>query len=99
VSTTTTVDPGVISAMQTWGPVVIPVVVGLIVGAFGRLLPQWRGIAAWRTLLSAVVGAFLGSKIADFVRLPDWSLLFMVVVAILGILVVTPAYRRKFARS
>jgi uncharacterized membrane protein YeaQ/YmgE (transglycosylase-associated protein family) len=99
VSTNPAVNPVVISAIRTYFPIVSAIVVGLIVGAIGhRVVQRRQGIPASRTILSAIAGAFGGTAIAALAGVPTWGLLFQVGMAVLAVVVVTPAYRRRFAR-
>ncbi|WP_433288099.1 GlsB/YeaQ/YmgE family stress response membrane protein [Pseudonocardia sp. CA-142604] len=99
MSTTTAINPAGIHAIQTLSPILSAIVVGLVIGAIGRMYAsRRRGIPAWRSILDAVVGAFGGTAIAHLVGLSNWALLFQVVMATLAVFIVTPAYRRRFAR-
>jgi len=99
VSTTSTINPAVISAIQTYFPILTAIVIGLVIGGIGqKFASRRRGIPAWRSILDAMVGAFGGTAIAHLLGLPTWALLFQIVMATLAVFVVTPAYRRRFAR-
>jgi len=74
------------------------IVVGLIIGALGRLLvPGKQNIPIWLTLLIGVVAAFVGTFLAslfgwDDTRGVDWLELFLqVVVAAFGVILVMRA--------
>lgn len=69
------------------------------IGGIGqKYASRRRVIPAWRSILDAVAGAFGGTAIAHLAGLPTWALLFQIVMATLAVFVVTPAYRRRFAR-
>ncbi|BFU46399.1 GlsB/YeaQ/YmgE family stress response membrane protein [Krasilnikovia sp. MM14-A1004] len=81
-------------------------IVGLIIGALGRLVvPGRQNIPIWLTMVIGVVAALLGTVIARAVgvadtRGMDWTeLLFQVVLAAIGVaLVVGAAGRRGITR-
>ncbi|GAA1201295.1 GlsB/YeaQ/YmgE family stress response membrane protein [Pseudonocardia alaniniphila] len=92
MTTTTAIDPALFAILTA-------LVIGLVIGGVGRKYASRRqGIPAWRSILDAVVGAFGGTAIAHLIGLPTWALFFQVVMATLAVFVVTPAYRRRFAR-
>ncbi|GAA3044798.1 hypothetical protein GCM10010464_06290 [Pseudonocardia yunnanensis] len=99
MSTTSTINPAVIPAIQIYFPILTAIIIGLVIGGIGqKFSSRRRGIPAWRSILDAIVGAFGGTAIAHLAGLPTWALLFQIVMATLAVLVVTPAYRRRFAR-
>ncbi len=99
MSTTSAINPAVIPAIQTYFPILTAIVIGLVVGGIGQnFASRRRGIPAWRSILDSIVGAFGGTAIAHLLGLPTWALLFQIVMATLAVFVVTPAYRRRFAR-
>ncbi|NMO51722.1 GlsB/YeaQ/YmgE family stress response membrane protein [Actinoplanes sp. TBRC 11911] len=72
------------------------IIVGLIIGALGRLVvPGKQNIPIWLTLLIGVVAAFIGTFLAslfgwDETRGIDWLELFLqVIVAALGVLLIS----------
>nr|WP_296071888.1 GlsB/YeaQ/YmgE family stress response membrane protein [uncultured Actinoplanes sp.] len=74
------------------------IIVGLIIGALGRLVvPGKQNIPIWLTLLIGVVAAFVGTFLAsmfgwDDTRGVDWLELFLqVVVAAFGVMLVMRA--------
>jgi hypothetical protein len=80
-------------------PILTAIVIGLVIGGIGPKYASCRRvIPAWRSILVAVAGAFGGTAIAHLTGLPTWALLFQIVMATLAVFVVTPAYRRRFAR-
>jgi uncharacterized membrane protein YeaQ/YmgE (transglycosylase-associated protein family) len=77
------------------------IIVGLIIGALGRLVvPGKQKIPIWLTLLIGVVAAFVGTFLAsmfgwDDTRGVDWlELVLQVVVAAFGVMLVTRARAR-----
>jgi uncharacterized membrane protein YeaQ/YmgE (transglycosylase-associated protein family) len=99
VSTTSAINPAVIPAIQTYFPILTAIVIGLVIGGIGqKFATRRRGIPAWRSILDSIVGAFGGTAIAQLIGLPTWALLFQIAMATLAVFVVTPAYRRRFAR-
>ena len=80
------------------------IVVGLVIGALGRLVvPGKQNIPIWLTLLIGVVAAFIGTFLAslfgwDETRGVDWlELVLQVVVAAFGVLLLSR--RREVAKS
>ncbi len=74
------------------GDVVFLVVVGLVVGALGRLaVPGKDPMPIWLTILVGLVGAFAGGAIAVLIGLDSgWIFILSVLVATLIVI----AYRR-----
>ncbi|WP_229401808.1 GlsB/YeaQ/YmgE family stress response membrane protein [Micromonospora okii] len=78
------------------------IIIGLIVGALGRLVvPGKQHIPIWLTLLIGVVAAILGTFVAaalgvDDTRGIDWiELLIQVVFAAIGVSIAAGAYGRR----
>jgi uncharacterized membrane protein YeaQ/YmgE (transglycosylase-associated protein family) len=86
--------------------IITALIVGLIIGALGRLVvPGRQNIPIWLTLVIGVVAALLGTVIARAVGVAntkgiDWiELLFQVVLAAIGVaLVAGLASRRRLTR-
>ncbi|MEH0971460.1 GlsB/YeaQ/YmgE family stress response membrane protein [Micromonospora sp. CPCC 205546] len=81
------------------------IIIGLIIGALGRLVvPGKQSIPIWLTLLIGVVAAILGTLVAgalgvDDTRGIDWiELAIQVVFAAIGVAVVAGAYGRRRIR-
>jgi uncharacterized membrane protein YeaQ/YmgE (transglycosylase-associated protein family) len=77
------------------------IVIGLIVGALGRLVvPGKQNISIWLTMLIGVVAAFVGTLIAGLVGVADtggidWiELALQVALAAAGVALVAGARRR-----
>ncbi len=78
------------------------VVIGLIIGALGRLVvPGKQHIAIWLTLVIGVVAALVGTAIAAAVGVADtggvdWiELILQVALAAVGVALVTGAQSRR----
>ncbi|MEV4642554.1 GlsB/YeaQ/YmgE family stress response membrane protein [Actinoplanes sp. NPDC049548] len=86
--------------------IITALIVGLIIGALGRLVvPGKQNIPIWLTMVIGVVAALLGTVIARAVGLADtdgldWTeLLFQVVLAAIGVaLVAGIGGRRGYSR-
>jgi uncharacterized membrane protein YeaQ/YmgE (transglycosylase-associated protein family) len=86
--------------------IITALIVGLIIGALGRLVvPGRQNIPIWLTLVIGVVAALLGTVIARAVGVAntkgiDWiELLFQVVLAAIGVaLVAGIGSRRRLTR-
>ena len=81
-------------------------VIGLIIGALGRLVaPGRQNLPIWLTLLVGVAAALLGSAIAaalgvDQTRGIDWiELIIQVLLAAVGVSVVAGVYARRGTRG
>jgi uncharacterized membrane protein YeaQ/YmgE (transglycosylase-associated protein family) len=80
------------------------IIIGLIIGALGRLVvPGKQSMPIWMTLLIGVVAAFIGTFLAslfgwDETRGVDWLELFLqVIVAAFGVLLLSR--RRSYSKS
>ncbi|MBQ1017549.1 GlsB/YeaQ/YmgE family stress response membrane protein [Micromonospora ureilytica] len=78
------------------------IVIGLIIGALGRLVvPGKQNISIWLTLAIGVLAAILGTLVAgalgvDDTSGPDWiELLIQVVFAAIGVAVVAGVWGRR----
>ncbi|MGA3486901.1 GlsB/YeaQ/YmgE family stress response membrane protein [Micromonosporaceae bacterium DT55] len=81
------------------------IIIGLIIGALGRLVvPGKQSIPIWLTLLIGIVAALLGTVVAgllgvDDTRGIDWiELLIQVVFAAIGVALAAGAYGRRRVR-
>ncbi|MFC6020746.1 GlsB/YeaQ/YmgE family stress response membrane protein [Plantactinospora solaniradicis] len=84
------------------GGIISAIIVGLIIGALGRLVvPGKQNIPIWLTLLIGVVAALLGTAIARGAGLSDTSgidwveILIQVVLAALAVAAVAGFYGRR----
>lgn len=78
------------------GTIIWAVIIGAIVGALGRLIvPGRQHISIGLTLLVGIIAALLGTIVAQFFGVAttpgvDWiELFFQVVLAVIGVLLVT----------
>jgi uncharacterized membrane protein YeaQ/YmgE (transglycosylase-associated protein family) len=86
--------------------IITALIVGLIIGALGRLVvPGKQNIPIWLTMVIGVVAALLGTVLARAIGVADTSgvdwteLLFQVVLAAIGVaLVVGITGRRRITR-
>jgi uncharacterized membrane protein YeaQ/YmgE (transglycosylase-associated protein family) len=91
---------------MTVSGIIMALIVGLIIGALGRLVvPGKQNIPIWLTMVIGVVAALLGTVIAKAVGVNDtkgvdWiELLFQVVLAAIGVaLVAGVGSRRRLTR-
>ena len=88
--------------------IIITIIVGLIIGALGRLVvPGRQNIPIWLTIIVGIVASFIGSFIAGAFGYSNasggipWILLIIdVVVAAIGVVIAANLYaRRGGARS
>jgi uncharacterized membrane protein YeaQ/YmgE (transglycosylase-associated protein family) len=80
---------------MTVAGIISAIIVGLIIGALGRLvLPGRQSIPIWLTILIGIVAAIIGTALAQVVGVAvtpgiDWiELLFQVVLAAIGVALV-----------
>jgi uncharacterized membrane protein YeaQ/YmgE (transglycosylase-associated protein family) len=89
---------------MTVGGVVTAIIFGAIIGALARLLiPGRQSMPIWLTILVGIVAALIGTWIARALDLRThgfnfWELLFQIVVAIIGVLLVTMLWPRRTGR-
>jgi uncharacterized membrane protein YeaQ/YmgE (transglycosylase-associated protein family) len=89
---------------MTVGGVVTAIIFGAIIGALARLLiPGRQNMPIWLTILVGIVAALIGTWIARALDLRThgfnfWELLFQIVVAIIGVLLVTMLWPRRTGR-
>ncbi|KKK07203.1 GlsB/YeaQ/YmgE family stress response membrane protein [Micromonospora sp. HK10] len=82
--------------------IISAIIIGLIIGALGRLVvPGKQNIPIWLTLLIGVVAALLGTAVAGALDVADtkgidWiELLIQVVFAAIGVAITAGAYGRR----
>jgi uncharacterized membrane protein YeaQ/YmgE (transglycosylase-associated protein family) len=87
---------------MTVSGIISAIVVGLILGVLGRLVvPGKQGIPIWLTIIVGIIAAFIGTAIARGLGYADtngfdWlELITQVVVAALGVLLVSSMYGRR----
>ncbi|GAA1175992.1 GlsB/YeaQ/YmgE family stress response membrane protein [Pseudonocardia alaniniphila] len=86
--------------------IITAIVVGAIIGALGRLVvPGRQPIPIWLTIVIGIVAAFIGTFIARALGVPtatsgiDWlELVVQVVVAAIGVILVSNLYGRRSVR-
>ena len=81
-------------------------VIGLIIGALGRMVaPGKQNIPIWLTMLVGVIAALLGTALASAVGVAvtpgiDWiELIILVALAAVGVSAVAGIYARRGARA
>jgi uncharacterized membrane protein YeaQ/YmgE (transglycosylase-associated protein family) len=82
--------------------IISALIVGLIIGALGRLVvPGRQDMPIWLMLVVGVVAAFLGSLLANLFGVKDtagfdWiELIFQIVLAAIGVAIVAGSYGRR----
>jgi len=82
--------------------IISALVVGLIIGALGRLVvPGRQSLPIWLTIVVGIVAAFLGTLLAGAFGVSstagfDWfELIFQVVFAAIGVTIAAGAYGRN----
>jgi uncharacterized membrane protein YeaQ/YmgE (transglycosylase-associated protein family) len=86
--------------------IITAIVIGAIIGALGRLVvPGRQPIPIWLTIVVGIVAAFIGTFIARAIGIPtatsgiDWlELIVQVVVAAIGVVLVSNIYGRRSVR-
>jgi uncharacterized membrane protein YeaQ/YmgE (transglycosylase-associated protein family) len=86
--------------------IITAIVIGAIIGALGRLVvPGRQPIPIWLTIVVGIVAAFIGTFIARAIGIPtatsgiDWlELLVQVIVAAIGVVLVSNLYGRRSVR-
>lgn len=87
---------------MTVSGIISAIIVGLIIGALGRLVvPGKQSIPIWVTIVVGIVAAFIGSAIArgiGYANTPgiDWlEILTQVVIAALGVALISGSMGRR----
>lgn len=77
--------------------IISALVVGLIIGALGRLVvPGKQHLPIWLTIVIGIVAAFVGSAIAGlFTSMWIFVLAVQILVAAAGVLLIDGAYSRR----
>jgi uncharacterized membrane protein YeaQ/YmgE (transglycosylase-associated protein family) len=90
---------------MTVAGIISAILVGLVIGALGRLVvPGRQGIPIWLTIIVGIIAAFIGTAIARAVGVAntsgfDWIEFFIQVgVAALGVLLVSGIGARGISR-
>jgi len=87
--------------------IIMAIIIGLVVGALGRLvLPGRQNIPIWLTIVVGIVAALLGTALARALGIPtatsgiDWlELIVQVILAAVGVALVSGAYGRRGIRG
>jgi uncharacterized membrane protein YeaQ/YmgE (transglycosylase-associated protein family) len=87
--------------------IIMAIIIGLVVGALGRLvLPGRQTIPIWLTIVVGIVAALLGTALARAIGIPtatngiDWlELIVQVILAAVGVALVSNAYGRRGIRG
>ena len=89
---------------MTMTGIISAIVVGLIIGALGRLVvPGKQNIPIWLTILGGIVAAFIGTFLANALGVCNTAafagieLIIQVVVAAVGVAIVAGTYGRRRA--
>jgi uncharacterized membrane protein YeaQ/YmgE (transglycosylase-associated protein family) len=87
---------------MTISGIISAIIIGLIIGARGRLVvPGRQSIPIWLTIIIGIVAAFVGTLLAAVIGVAntsgiDWiELIFQVVLAAAGVYLVAGSYRRR----
>jgi uncharacterized membrane protein YeaQ/YmgE (transglycosylase-associated protein family) len=87
---------------MTISGIISAIIIGLIIGALGRLVvPGRQSIPIWLTIVIGIVAAFVGTLLAAVIGVAntsgiDWiELIFQVVLAAAGVYLVAGSYRRR----
>ena len=90
---------------MTIGGILGALVIGLIIGALGRLvLPGKQNVPIWLTIVVGIVAAFIGTFIARALGVADtrgidWiELIVQIIVAAIGVSLVAGLYGRRGVR-
>jgi uncharacterized membrane protein YeaQ/YmgE (transglycosylase-associated protein family) len=89
---------------MTVGGVITAIIFGAIIGALARLLvPGRQHMPIWLTILVGIVAALIGTWIARALHLKThgfnfWETIFQIVLAIIGVLIVTMLWPRRTSR-
>lgn len=86
--------------------VISAIIIGLIIGALGRLVvPGRQPIPIWLTIVIGIIAAFIGAGIAAAFGyananggIPWIEIILQVVVAAIGVSIAAGAYRRRGIR-
>lgn len=90
---------------MTIGGIISAIVIGLIIGALGRLVvPGRQKIPIWLTIVIGIVAAFIGTAIARGLHVAttpgiDWiEVIIQVALAAVGVSLAAGAYARRRIR-
>jgi uncharacterized membrane protein YeaQ/YmgE (transglycosylase-associated protein family) len=87
---------------MTVSGIISAIIIGLIIGALGRLVvPGRQSIPIWLTIVIGIVAAFVGTLLAAAIGVAntsgiDWiEIIFQVALAAAGVYLVAGSYRRR----
>lgn len=87
---------------MTISGIISAIIIGLIIGALGRLVvPGRQSIPIWLTIVIGIVAAFVGTLLAALIGVAntsgiDWiEIIFQVALAAIGVYLVAGSYRRR----
>ncbi len=86
---------------MTIGGIITAIIFGAIIGALGRLvIPGRQHIPIWLTILVGIVAALIGTWLAHLLHLKThgfnfWELILQIVLAAIGVLLVTALWSRR----
>jgi uncharacterized membrane protein YeaQ/YmgE (transglycosylase-associated protein family) len=87
---------------MTISGIISAIIIGLIIGALGRLVvPGRQSIPIWLTIVIGIVAAFVGTLLAAAIGVAntsgiDWiEIIFQVALAAAGVYLVAGSYRRR----
>ena len=90
---------------MTVGGIISALIIGLIIGALGRLVvPGKQSIPIWLTIVIGIVAALVGTLLANALGVGntagiDWiEIVIQVVLAAVGVSLVAGVYGRRHAR-
>jgi len=89
---------------MTIGGFITAIIFGAIIGALARLLvPGKQHMPIWLTIVVGIVAALIGTWIAHLLDLKThgfnfWETIFQIIVAIIGVLIVTALWPRRSRR-
>ena len=81
--------------------IITAIIIGAIIGLLGRLVvPGKQNIPIWLTIVVGIVGAFVGTLIAQAFGAPTAGfnfieLILQIIVAIIGVAIVAGTYGRR----
>lgn len=82
--------------------IITALIIGLVIGALGRLVvPGRQNLPIWLTIVVGIIAAFIGTAIARAFGVADTSgfdwteFLFQVIVAAIGVALVAGLYGRR----
>ena len=91
---------------MTVAGIISALVVGLIIGALGRLVvPGKQNLPIWLTIVVGIVAALLGTAIARGAGIADtdgfdwWELIIQIVLAAIGVSLTASLYGRRGGRG